>query len=73
MTEISFVATEIAASRQRGIPTDEGKLWETLRLDAERAAEALGPRLGEGEILVTIGAGDIFRLADRLVGEGSDG
>jgi len=38
MTEISFVATEIAASRQRGIPTDESKLWETLRLDAERAA-----------------------------------
>src|SRR5260370_27045981 len=38
MTEISFVAKEIAASRQRGIPTDEGKLWETLRLDAERAA-----------------------------------
>ncbi len=38
MTEIRFVAKEIAASRQRGIPTDEGKLWETLRLDAERAA-----------------------------------
>ena len=38
MTEISFVAKEIAASRQRGIPTDEGKLWETLSLDAERAA-----------------------------------
>jgi len=38
MTEISFVAQEIAASRQRGIPAGEGKLWETMRLDAERAA-----------------------------------
>jgi len=38
MTEISVVAQEIAASRQRSIPADEGKLWETVRLDAERAA-----------------------------------
>ena len=38
MNEISFAASEIAASRQRGMPTDEGELWETLRLDAERAA-----------------------------------
>jgi hypothetical protein len=38
MTEISVVAQEIAASRQRGIPADPGKLLETLRLDAERAA-----------------------------------
>jgi serine O-acetyltransferase len=38
MNETSFAAPEIAASRQRGIPADEGKLWETLRLDAERAA-----------------------------------
>jgi hypothetical protein len=35
---VRTVAQEIAASRQRGIPADEGKLWETLRLDAERAA-----------------------------------
>ena len=38
MNEISFAAPEIAASRQRGIPADEGELWQTLRLDAERAA-----------------------------------
>jgi hypothetical protein len=38
MNEVSFAAPEIAASRQRGTPADEGKLWETLRLDAERAA-----------------------------------
>ena len=28
---------------------------------------ALAPRLGEGDVLVTIGAGDIFELAERLV------
>ena len=38
MNEISFTTPEIAASRQRGRPTDEGRLWEALRLDAERAA-----------------------------------
>jgi serine O-acetyltransferase len=38
MNEISFAAPEIAASRQRGTLADEGKLWETLRFDAERAA-----------------------------------
>jgi UDP-N-acetylmuramate--alanine ligase len=43
-------------------------------VDAERAARALAPRLEEGDLLVTIGAGDIFRLAEALVtsaGEGS--
>lgn len=38
MNEISFAALEIAASRRRGIPADEGELWGTLRLDGERAA-----------------------------------
>jgi serine O-acetyltransferase len=38
MNEISFVAPEIAASRQQGTPADGGELWQTLRLDAERAA-----------------------------------
>jgi len=38
MNEISFVAPEIVASRQRGTPADESKLWETLRFDAERVA-----------------------------------
>ncbi len=37
--------------------------------DVEAARTALGPRLGEGDVLVTIGAGDIFRLADILVAE----
>jgi hypothetical protein len=38
MTEISVVAQEFAASRQRDLPADEGKVWETLRLDGERTA-----------------------------------
>ncbi len=39
--------------------------------DRELAARALGDRLGDGDLLLTIGAGDIFRLAEDLVnGEG---
>jgi UDP-N-acetylmuramate--alanine ligase len=41
--------------------------------DADQAARALGPRLQEGDMLITIGAGDIFRLADALVGDEPDG
>ena len=37
-------------------------------VDVERAERALGPRLREGDLLVTIGAGDIYLLAERLVG-----
>jgi UDP-N-acetylmuramate--alanine ligase len=52
-----------AADRAGGRP-----VW-WLR-DAEHAAAALGGRLREGDLLVTLGAGDIFRLADELVAEG---
>jgi UDP-N-acetylmuramate--alanine ligase len=38
--------------------------------DRELAARALGPRLADGDTLITIGAGDIFRLAEQLVEEG---
>ena len=38
MNETSFAAPEIAASRQRGVPADDGELWKILRIDAERAA-----------------------------------
>ncbi len=38
-------------------------------VDGERAERALGPRLREGDLLVTIGAGDIYRLADALVAD----
>jgi UDP-N-acetylmuramate--alanine ligase len=38
-------------------------------VDAERAGRALAPRLREGDLLVTIGAGDIYRLAEELVQE----
>ncbi|MGZ8666119.1 MAG: UDP-N-acetylmuramate--L-alanine ligase [Solirubrobacterales bacterium] len=54
---------EAAAQRAGGRPV----WWLPER---ELAARALGPRLGPGEMLVTIGAGDIFRLAEALVEEG---
>jgi UDP-N-acetylmuramate--alanine ligase len=34
---------------------------------AEVAAQALRPRLGDGDVLITIGAGDVYRLADALL------
>ena len=37
--------------------------------DRETAVRVLAPRLDDGDLLVTIGAGDIFKLADALVEE----
>jgi UDP-N-acetylmuramate--alanine ligase len=54
-----FQVAQAAADRAGGRP-----VWWLV--DAERAESALAPRLGEGDVLVTIGAGDIFRLAERL-------
>jgi UDP-N-acetylmuramate--alanine ligase len=48
-----------AADRFEGRP-----VWWLV--DVEGAERALGPRLGEGDLLVTIGAGDVFKLAERL-------
>jgi UDP-N-acetylmuramate--alanine ligase len=40
--------------------------------DTEQAARALGPRIRDGDLVLTIGAGDVYRLAEQLVGgEGS--
>jgi UDP-N-acetylmuramate--alanine ligase len=55
-----------AADRSGGRP-----VWWLV--NAERAEAALAPRLGEGDLLVTIGAGDIIRLAERLVEDGRGG
>jgi UDP-N-acetylmuramate--alanine ligase len=49
-----------AADRAAGRP-----VWWLA--DANRAEHALGPRLRDGDVLVTIGAGDIHELADALV------
>ena len=49
-----------AADRAGGRP-----VWWVV--DVERAARALAPRLREGDLLVTLGAGDVHRLADLLV------
>jgi UDP-N-acetylmuramate--alanine ligase len=54
---------EAAAERMGGRP-----VWWLPTV--ARAREALAPRLGRGQILVTIGAGDVFRLAEALVGDG---
>jgi UDP-N-acetylmuramate--alanine ligase len=44
------------------------RVWWLPTADAARAA--LAPRLRPGDILVTIGAGDIFKLGEALVEEG---
>ncbi|MGH2957399.1 MAG: UDP-N-acetylmuramate--L-alanine ligase [Solirubrobacterales bacterium] len=38
--------------------------------DAKLAEAALAPRLRDGDLLITIGAGDIFRLAEALARDG---
>jgi UDP-N-acetylmuramate--alanine ligase len=38
--------------------------------EAERARGALGPRLAPGQVLVTIGAGDVFKLGEELLANG---
>jgi UDP-N-acetylmuramate--alanine ligase len=48
-----------AADRANGRP-----VWWLV--DTKRAESVLAPRLRDGDLLVTIGAGDIFQLADAL-------
>ncbi len=38
--------------------------------DIDRAERVLAESLGEGDLLVTLGAGDVFELGDRLVTDG---
>jgi UDP-N-acetylmuramate--alanine ligase len=54
-----LMVAEAAAERAGGRP-----VWWLP--DAEAAATALVDRLGDGDLLVTIGAGDIFKLAEAL-------
>jgi UDP-N-acetylmuramate-alanine ligase len=53
------MVADAAADRAAGRP-----VWWLP--DADAAAKALGPKLAEGDLLVTIGAGDIFKLAEAL-------
>jgi len=39
----------------------------------EAAGSAIGPRLGDGDIAVTIGAGDVFKVGEALAGNGGCG
>ena len=52
---------QAAAERMGGRP-----VW-WLPTPQSRRSEALGPRLDAGQVLVTIGAGDVFKLAEALV------
>jgi UDP-N-acetylmuramate--alanine ligase len=58
-----LMVAEAAADHARG-----RRVWWLPT--AEAAAAALGPRLGEDDVLITIGAGDIHRLAEALVDGG---
>jgi UDP-N-acetylmuramate--alanine ligase len=58
-----LLVAEQAAERSGGRP-----VWWLPT--AEQAERALGPRLREGDLLITIGAGDIHKLAESLVGNG---
>jgi UDP-N-acetylmuramate--alanine ligase len=59
-----LMVAEQAAERAGGAP-----VWWLPT--ADQAAQALGPRLGEGDLLITIGAGDIHKLAESLVDGGT--
>ena len=48
-----------------------GRVWWLP--STEQAAQALGASLREGDLLITIGAGDINKLAEALVDEGGEG
>jgi len=49
---------------------DHGKGRRVMWLgDMRKAAGLLGPRLSDGDLLVTIGAGNVFELAEALVQE----
>ncbi len=55
-----MMVASAAADHARG-----GRVWWLPT--AELAAQALRPRLGDGDVLITIGAGDVYRLAEDLV------
>jgi UDP-N-acetylmuramate--alanine ligase len=59
-----LLVARAAADRMGGRPV----IWAP---SLERARDAVEPRLGRGRVLATIGAGDVFTLAEALVGEGS--
>ncbi len=55
-----------AADRMGGKPV----LWTPTLAQAEAA---LGPRLESGSVLVTVGAGDVFRVGEALLANGAAG
>jgi serine O-acetyltransferase len=69
MNEISFATPEIAVSRQRGIPADEGELWQTLRVEARRAAAREAMLRGFLDLAVLCHQGFDSALASLLAGK----
>lgn len=60
------LVADAAADRMDGRPV----CWAPT---VEQAGRAARRRLGPGRLLVTIGAGDVFRLAEELVADGGGG
>jgi UDP-N-acetylmuramate--alanine ligase len=56
-----LLIAEAAADHAAGRPV----WWLPGRL--EDAARLLGPRLGEGDLVLVLGAGDVFRLGHALL------
>lgn len=58
----------LMVAEEAAVHAHGGRVWWLPT--AEQAAQALGDRLGEGDLLITIGAGDINKLAEALVDGG---
>ncbi len=76
----SAIVTEIYASREAALPGISGHLVvDAARKSGHRhvrfaadwrdVPKMLGEEIGSGDVILTLGAGDIYRLAGELVGE----
>jgi UDP-N-acetylmuramate--alanine ligase len=77
------LVTPVYASREQPIEgVDAGLVVEAARAaghrdvhpcaDREQARELLAATVGEGDVVLTLGAGDVYKLAEALAAEGSD-
>lgn len=76
------LVTDIYPSREEPLPDvhamlvvdaarESGHRHVEYRGDWREAAEALAGEVGEGDVVLTLGAGDIYRLAEELSAEGA--
>lgn len=79
----NVLVADIYPSRERPIPEVDAGLVVSAAVRAghpsvsgcgpwRAAAGRLRPEVGEGDLLLTLGAGDVYRLAHRLAGDGGD-